>query len=124
MSFDRILPSGTAIGCASNVQILGFGFTFLGDASPPFRCYFGDFGSTSARVVNDTVIECSTPLIQGAQYITVNVSVGSLQNLTVSTSFRVYDPSDVIITSIAPQAGSYNLVSVVKLAGSFLDLGA
>ena len=118
---DLSSPSGTTVGCATDLKIVGNGFDL--DAQLPIYCSFLTDGvltltPTSSR--NDTHIGCSTPGGISEGNINVGLDFGGLQTLPVFLTFPVINFQSMIIDSALPAGGVYNLELAVTLRGSSL----
>lgn len=117
-------PTGTAVGCASEVTVTGAGFAAVN--SEPARCVFANFGSTNATFTSDTEMSCETvaPATAGTTTLSLQFGDSDAPMLRVGSTFTMYRSSDVSISTATPGGGSYDLVATIELTGSFFDFGS
>ena len=150
ISYESVLPRGTAIGCESDVVIRGRGFLQLGEALTPLAemtCGFTNPEreyytvvvhndtitkwrlappvSTPATVINDTAISCRTtaPSTKGDFALRVDFGGLTAQHGNAFPTFRAFDFEDSQVSVVAPAAGSYVKVVDLALQGLFEDFG-
>ena len=134
LRFDKVLPSGTAVGCASALVVIGAGFASrpaVGSSSSTSStaehvadgpsCGFGSIGSESATVLNDTHLVCTTPVPTDTGTVAMRVDFGRLTSALPDAfpGFEIFDASASAIASVWPVGGAYNLAPIVHLRGTF-----
>ena len=118
------LPNGTALGCVTNVTIYGGGFSavnYLLDP-PSLMCHFGGL-SVNPTAVSDTQLSCLSPAFTSSQVVTLRLSVGTSLDFTALGAFYAYDSSAMVVSSVFPGGGAYNLVDNLIVSGSMLNFG-
>ena len=138
LTFQSVVPRGTAIGCTSTLSVHGAGFAALVDeseallpSSPPgLRCAFGQPPAepifTGATIVSDALTRCASPTPRAAANFSMRVDYGSLtaSHPDVLAVFGVFDATASAVSTVWPRGGGYNLLPTVELTGIFEDFGA
>ena len=88
--YDSVSPNGTGIGCASSLTVTGAGFNGMrlnsttdGGASwtltpaSDVSCAFSGLASSSAAIVNDTTITCTSPAPTAIGTLPLKLSMGA-----------------------------------------------
>ena len=120
-----VTPSGTAVGCASTVSIVGGDFTAVGVSAADVNV-FGDAAPAAALSVSATMIECASPTPDRARSIELRLGFAGFGVLTVTTTSMArfdYYTETTAIAAASPRAGAYNLEASLVLDGSFLNYG-
>jgi hypothetical protein len=154
MELHTLSPRATAIGCSSIVTIKGKGFHILsnprvvslfGAAGPPRpTCSYANFGSNVtnttvfATVLNDTHMQCRTPIPTklGSHPVRVDFGQLTLGPTPTPTSmtggiewpgyrfpFGAFNMRDFYVRSADLTASLYNIEVVFKLSGYFEEMG-
>lgn len=144
--YDEVLPSGTAVGCMSQLVIRGAGFhsiyaAFRHPDTPTgakLVCRFGTVAplvSSTATVLDDLSISCESPTPQVTGFLPLRVDLdvaGGAWSATAShattfpefTAYAAgeYSVSNVVsrIDTLVPAGAAYNLQPAVFLTGHFL----
>ena len=119
-------PTGTAVGCVSNVTVRG-GFA----AAVPHAWPVCDFGGQGRcpRLRRDRVV-CATPSPDEMGSVAFRLgftdkSSSTIGSMVVLQDFRYFSFDGVTIAASYPAGGSYNLLANVSLSGKgFVDYGA
>ena len=117
--------NGTALGCVSNVTILGAGFSSLAflTSPPTLTCTFGTSVVTPSSVSDDRM-NCLTPAYTAVATLALKVQVGSALAFTAVSTFHAYDSSAVVMSSVFPAGGAYNVVDDrIYISGTMLNFG-
>ena len=145
VSFERVSPRATAVGCISNLTIDGAGFDAiaalvdglslqsnlslpqLGPTAAHLMCGFGALGSMPAAVLSDTRIVCRTiaPTAVGTLPLRIDISGYTAALSAAFPSFHAYNASLHQLRRISPAGGVYHLAREVGLHGDgFADFGS
>ena len=118
-------PTGTGVGCVSNVSITGSGFAAaIGVA---VECVYAGIGSTEATIAGDAKIFCDAPNATGAAVTSLYLRFGPEPDATlllVLHTFRIFSDDEIYAASAVPTSTAYDLKTSVRLNGNLLDLGA
>ena len=119
------LPLGLIIGCAPVITVTGIGFTAASELAA--QCLFGDYGATKATYVSDNALTCAAPNATSPGTARMTLQFGSnahAPQLAVYDRFSVYDETAVVVNTVTPGGGSYDLEATVNLTGRTVSLGA
>lgn len=123
----EIIPTGTVVGCATDITVPGVGFDLLPPSQLPITCRWGDnaaLGSFEPTFRNDTLITCRTPPFAATGITPFWLGFDELKVLPALETFRVVDLEEMTIDSLFPGGGTYNIPLVVNLRGSnFVNFG-
>lgn len=119
ISFTDLMPSKGPMDGGTNVVVLGGGFEAWNDGQ--LHCLFGD-DFTSARILDDTTIECSSPssTFEGEKLF----YLAPLHQIPTSSShplpFTYYEGE--VVDSFAPKSGAEGGGTMVRVEGkNFLN---
>ena len=126
VSFDKLTPNGTAVGCSSQLNITGKSFMGLGAQTPSVTCGFGEDGARiPATVVNDTFITCQSPAPTSSGVLPMRIDFGEMvfNDPWAFPHFMSFDHSWYSISSVTPGAGAYQFTTWTTVTGVFEDFG-
>ena len=118
-------PTGTGVGCVSNVTIMGRGFAAARDTV--VQCNYAGYGSTNATVASDTAIFCDAPAAGESDSTSLHLRFGLELHpppLLVLRKFTIFGAEDIFVDSALPESTSYDLAKTITLTGTLYDLGA
>ena len=147
--YDDVVPSGTAVGCASRVVVHGAGFKSLrmamqGPNIPINAAVACNFGASSslwrslATVLDDSRLECFTPAPDAIGPLPLRVDLdvshwdaaagwsATAHHAAAFPGFTVFAAGDFAVSNVvsrvdrlAPVGAAYNLQPAVTLSGFF-----